>query len=150
EGEPCVPLAQPSVFVNEVLVDDVSGLVDETGAHEPWIELYNAGAAVDLDGLRLADNAALLASWPLAGTLDAGAFLVVFADEQPQDGPEHASFRVTSSTDEIVLLDRCGTVFQTFALAGNGADVSVGLVPDGDASAAAVPLTPTPGAPNAL
>ena len=33
----------PLVWINEVLATNSSGITDNTGTREPWIELYNSG-----------------------------------------------------------------------------------------------------------
>lgn len=151
EGECVSPFTTPpDVLVNEALIDNVDGLADPAdGETDPWIELYNAGAAaLDLDGLVVADNAGLLAAWPLpAGELAAGDHLLVFADAEPDQGPLHASFILSAVDEVVVLADVCGTTFHALALDGGAADVSVGLVPDGNRDGAGA-RTPTPEAAN--
>ncbi|MEO8086428.1 MAG: CotH kinase family protein, partial [Bacteroidota bacterium] len=49
------------VVINEVMSSNFSGIADESGKYEDWIELYNSGAAtVDLSGYGLSDNAGKL------------------------------------------------------------------------------------------
>ena len=159
EGEgDCVPpfAGALPIVVNEVLVDNVAAFADpDDGAFQPWIELYNAGAApASLDGLTLANHVDNLGAWPMpARVLDPGAFVVVMADGEPAQGipgqgVEHASFLLIDGDAAVVLADRCGTVAQTVDLVGGGADLALGLLPDGDVAGVGPRATPTPGAPN--
>jgi hypothetical protein len=54
----------PPLWINEVQPDNVSGILDNNGQRDPWIELYNSGAsAVSLDGLFLSGNYTNLTNW---------------------------------------------------------------------------------------
>jgi hypothetical protein len=142
----------PPLFVNEAIASNASGLVDPAdGQHEPWVELFNAGAEpLTLDDVVLSDSATLANTWafPAGTVLGGGQFLVVFLDQEPQQGLLHASLLLTPVDDAVSVGDTCGTVFHTLALEGSGVDVSVGLMPDGNTTTAPQPLTPTPGAAN--
>jgi hypothetical protein len=158
EGE-CMPpfAAAPTIVVNEVLIENATPFVDEQAEAEPWIELFNTSSLepVALAGLVLAQDGTLDNAWPLpAQSLAPLAFLVVFADGEPADGPLHASFELTAAdvaAGGVVLTDVCGSTpfFQTMPLAAAGPNVSVGLLPDGDlTNAPAARASPTPGAAN--
>src|SRR5205823_7862991 len=73
----------PPLWLNEVQPDNLAGIADNTGERDPWLELYNAGAApVSLDGFSLANNYTNLSQWsfPAGTTIGAGEFKVIFAD----------------------------------------------------------------------
>ncbi len=69
------------VIISEFLAVNTSGLADENGDDSDWIELSSiSGAAVDLTGWHLTDNALTLDKWAFPRvTLNSGAKLVVFA-----------------------------------------------------------------------
>ena len=49
--------AYDAVWLNEIQAENPSGIMDNMGEREPWIELYNAGAtSVDMTGYYLANN----------------------------------------------------------------------------------------------
>ena len=154
EGE-CVPpfTSAPPVFINEASPVNSTVMVD--GELAPFLELYNAGdTQLSLDGLTLADNAALEGMYFLPDVeLAAHAFLVIVADGQgPGAGavPHTTAGLALSDTDtEVVLADRCGTPWHTLPLAPDvDGDELYGLVPDGDPSGAQTLGTATPGAAN--
>ena len=73
--------AGASVVINELLAENVAGLVDEEGDHVDWIELHNPGAtALALHGWGLTDDPARPHQWVFPEvSLPAGGYLVVFA-----------------------------------------------------------------------
>jgi hypothetical protein len=99
----------PPLWLNEVQPENVGGIADNTGAREPWIELYNAGTnAVPLEGMFLSDRYADLSRWafPAGASIAPGEFKVVFADGEPAQttaGEWHASFRVTPAAGSVAL-----------------------------------------------
>ena len=126
------------VYVNEYLVNNVTGHADEAGEHDPWIELYNAGPRdVDVSGMHLSDDPDQPEKWALPdGTvIPAGGFLLVWADGQPDQGPLHASFRLAGNEGKIVLSTR-GTgednrIVQEATWHAAPADVARGMKDDG-------------------
>ncbi len=101
--------AIPPLWLNEVQPVNLNGLADHTGAHEPWIELFNAGSnAVSLEGLHLSDNYTNLGQWafPAGAAIAPGEFKILFADGQPaQTTPTewHTSFRLAPAGGAVVL-----------------------------------------------
>jgi hypothetical protein len=129
----------PLVWLNEVQPNNVSGLQDNAGDRDPWVELYNSGAsAIDLSGYYLSDNYTNVLRWAFPGgtTLGAGQYLVVWLDAESGETSGtnlHASFRIPATTGSVVLT-RSGTPqlivdYLNYELLGN--DRSYGAMPDG-------------------
>ncbi|HXJ57724.1 MAG TPA: lamin tail domain-containing protein [Verrucomicrobiae bacterium] len=99
----------PLLYLNEVLPENLAGLLDNVGEREPWIELYNAGSTpITLDGFYLANNYSNLAQWPFpaGATLQPGQYKIVFADGEPGESTAtawHTSFRLTPGTGSVAL-----------------------------------------------
>ena len=77
----------PLLWINEIQPNNPSGLQDNTGTPQPWIELFNNGTAnISLDGYVLARSYANLNQWafPPGVLIRPGEFRVIFADGQPQ------------------------------------------------------------------
>ncbi len=83
-GSLLVAGAQAQLVVSEFLASNSNGLADELGNQEDWLEITNSsGAAVNLSGWYLTDEASNLGKWPMpAWTLNAGARMVVFASNR--------------------------------------------------------------------
>ena len=146
--------ALPLVVVNEFNAGNASGLTDEDGDFEDWIELFNASdASVSLDGWTLTDDAAEMDKWRFPNvTLAGGDYLVVFAsgkDRGPQDGCcLHANFRLNMQGEYLALTDETGRVMAEFGpeYAPQSEDVSYGRF--GPECAYYYFDTPTPGEEN--
>lgn len=101
------PSGLPTVYVNEVMSSNATVLADELGAYPDWVELYNPGDAdVDLSGWWLTDDVADVFKWlvPDAVTIPAGGYLVVFCDNDTEEGDLHASFNLAAIGGEDVAL----------------------------------------------
>lgn len=125
-----------------------------TSVSDPdWVELKNlTGAAVDLSGYRVRDQAlADLFALPGGASIDAGGYLVIYADDQADggvDGGVHVPWKLSSKKgDEVHLLDRSGTEIDSTIFGTDvPADKSWGRLPDGTGSF--VRTTPTEGKAN--
>ncbi len=101
----------PSLRLNEVMAANATGLKDEDGEEQPWIELHNFGAtAVNLDGLALSDSGDGSDAWVFPPvSLAAGQYLVVFASgkdrRDPARGRLHTSFRLAREGEALGLFN---------------------------------------------
>ncbi len=101
--------AFPQLWLNELQAENLSGIADNQGEREPWIELYNAGTTpVSLDGYALADNYANLGQWsfPPGAVLQPGEFKIVIADGEPGEstaGEWHTGFRLNPGHGSVAL-----------------------------------------------
>lgn len=149
----------PSVWINEVLPNNLDGPTDNAGVRSPFIELYNSGTnTVELAGLGLSAQPTNLVSWPFPAEarLAPGAFLVVWADGQTAKsvpGAWHTSFRLDPTNGWVGLTRVQGSPATTGVLdyveyrrlpAGR----SLGSYPDGEPRRRRSLFQATAGAPN--
>ncbi len=152
-GAPSTDLAD--VLINEFMASNVSTLSDEAGAFPDWVELFNASAEdADLSGWWLTDDASNPFVWQIPDgiSIPAGQTVVVFADNDPEEGDLHASFQLDAQGGEDLALFGPNVLDnpEIDRLEGFGvqqSDVSLARMPDGGASWEA-DATPTPGASN--
>jgi len=141
-----------SVLLHEILAKNTSGIVDERGEREDWIEIYNPTAApVVLDGLFLTDDVLEPGKWrfPNNTTIGPGKATIVWADNEPE-GPLHASFKLSSAGEEVILFARDGrTMLDRVQFGPLAADVSLGRIRD-LVSPWVLYATPTPGSLNTI
>jgi hypothetical protein len=142
----------PRVRINEFMAKNDTTITDPAGEVEDWIELVNADSvAVRLAGWYLTDNLAVPAKWALPDTtLARGAFLLVWADDTPAQGPLHATFKLERGGERIGLSrgDASNAVLvDSVSFGYQQADVACGRVPDGEGAWQALPHA-TPGSPN--
>ncbi|MCU0794917.1 MAG: lamin tail domain-containing protein [Akkermansiaceae bacterium] len=118
---------------------------------DDFIELHHpATLPTDLGGCHLTDN---LLGWPDRHPITpfsfiaAGGHLLFKADGDPEKGPDHTSFKLSSLQGEIALLNAELGVIDHILYGPQSTDVSEGRSPDGSASIIAH-SQPTPGGPN--
>ncbi|MCB9231313.1 MAG: CotH kinase family protein [Bacteroidia bacterium] len=117
--EPCEPLmmdlrySEIKLKINELMASNSSGISDEFGQREDWIEIYNAGTqAVGLGQIYLSDDFTQPGKWhfPLL-QLPPGGFTLVWADAQPEQGALHTHFKLSKDGEELALFQKSGDQF---------------------------------------
>ncbi|HSH16204.1 MAG TPA: lamin tail domain-containing protein, partial [Verrucomicrobiae bacterium] len=146
------------VWLNEVQSDNGSGIMDNQGERDPWVELFNNGAAtISLEGYYLANNYdSNLTQWafPAGTTIDPGEFKIIWLDGQPGQSSGdhlHASFRLAGPAGSLALVrlvEGAPQITDYLNYDGLAADESYGDFPDGEPFKRAVFNTVTPGAAN--
>lgn len=103
-------LARPDVVISEIMAENVSGLADEDGDREDWIELYNRSTnAVNLAGWSLTDDPQWPRQWVFPSTnLPARSYLVVFASGKDRTVagtglPLHTNFKLAIDGEYLGL-----------------------------------------------
>ena len=150
ELEPA-PAAGSGLVLNEFLASNSEAGLDEHGEADDWVELYNpTQAAQPLDGLWLSDDLADPTKFQLLAPdslLPPGGFLLIWCDNQPEQGPFHAPFALSAGGEELGLYAADGALLDQLSFQPQSSNISEGRSPDGG------PLwvtfdSPTPGAAN--
>lgn len=123
------------IAINEFMADNLTTLQDEQGEFDDWIELTNVSALdVDLSGYHLTDDADDPAQWtfPSGTIIEAGQYLLVFADGDPGIDELHASFKLSKSGEFVGLYAPTGAVpLDTLSFGPQQTDISETRSPDG-------------------
>jgi hypothetical protein len=112
-------VAEP--VISEFVAENVSGLRDEDGTLQDWIEIHNPSTApFSIAGWSLTDSAGSLGKWRFpAVTMAPGEFLVVFAsgkDRRVAGGVLHTNFSLAKGGEYLALVRPDGvTVEQQYA-----------------------------------
>jgi regulation of enolase protein 1 (concanavalin A-like superfamily) len=147
----------PSLWINELQADNVTGITNSAGQHSPWLELYNPGTnVISLDGLYLANHYTNLTQWafPTNASIAAGEFKVIFADgltDLSTTNELHTSFSLSSGSGSLALCRLFNGQPQVLDYVNyNGVAVndSYGSLPDGQSFNRQEFFNPTPGEPN--
>jgi len=148
------------LWLNEIQINNLTGLADNNGQREPWVELFNAGATpLDLGGYYLANNYDTnLTQWqfPAGATIAPREFKVVWLDGetgQTSGTNLHASFRANSATGSVALVRIVNTRPQITDYLNYpivGPDLSYGSAPDGQPFYRNILFSPTPGSSNSF
>lgn len=141
--------------INEVMASNTSTVADASGAFEDWIEIYNAGSQeVNLAGYYISDDPAEPQKWTIPlddltrTAIPAGGFLLLWADKDIEEGPEHVDFKLSSAGETLVLTHPDGvSTLDQLAFSNQAADISYGRSSDGGMNFQLF-STPTPGASN--
>jgi hypothetical protein len=132
--------AQTPLFVNEIMASNKITNTDDTGAAEDWFEIYNPNdVVVDLAGYYVSDKTAS----PKKHQIPTGfaetriqphGYLIIWASEEPERGPLHASFALSTSGENVVLSAPDGMLVDVVTFDAQTTDVSYGRATDGAAS----------------
>jgi len=139
--------------LNELLASNSTSLSDEAGEFDDWLEIYNpTGADLNLSTLYLTDNPNILDKWqfPQEGAIiPAEGYLLIWCDEDVNQGPLHANFKLSNSGEFLALVDSNGlSIIDSLTFGPQTSDISYGRLPDGGENWSI--LTPTPGTSNQL
>ncbi|MCB9023166.1 MAG: CotH kinase family protein [Lentimicrobiaceae bacterium] len=141
-SKPCSPVQYtiPStnsynIYINEFMASNNSTIADENGEFDDWIELYNNGnQTIWLGDKYLTDNLSNPQKWALPDTnLAAGAYLLVWADGQPEQGALHTNYKLDKDAEEIGLFDNEENGFALLdgvTYTTQSTDISMGRVND--------------------
>jgi len=148
----------PTLLLNEFVADnDSTGFADEAGETDDWIEIYNSGSeSIDIGGMYITDDlsnlrkALIPATDAATTTIQPGGFLILWADNDPEQGVLHLDWKLSGDGEDIGLVAPNGSGIVlidsvTFDLQTEG--VSQGRDPDGSDTWMFFDA-PTPGASN--
>ena len=132
-----------AVVINELMSDNASTAADGSGTYEDWIELYNPTSfPLSTAGLFLSDTLDPAAYWPLpAYSIPPESYLIIWADDDTQQGVAHASFKLSKAGTSLYLLNSNELVLDSVTLGPLAEDVSFARFPNATGSFA--PRTPT-------
>ncbi len=142
----------PDLYINEFMADNQDYLVLDDDTSPDWIEIYNAGdAEVSLADIYISDVLAAPTMWGLAleGSIDAGGFLLLYADNETAAG--HLPFKLDKGGEEMGLFQFDGsdeaTTIDAISYPSQPQNQSSARTPDGDAEWV-ITGSPTPGESN--
>ena len=139
--------------INECMASNESIHADEYGEYEDWIEIYNYGTdPIYLGDLYLSDKADHPAKWKFPDiSLQAGEYLLIWADEDGEQGDFHANFKLSGAGEYIGIYDNDlngNALIDGVQFGLQQTDVSYGRLPNG--TGAFQFLIATPGSVNQI
>lgn len=148
-----VPLAHSQVVINEYSCSNMSGITDQFGKTEDWVELHNLGSsAVNLTGYYLSDRVGNPTKWMIpGGSIPPNGYKIVFCSKRNGLlGTElHANFNLTQTDNEVIVLaNTLGNIIDSHTIVNHTKENhSVGRQTDGSSNWALF-TTPSPGTSN--
>lgn len=123
------------IIINEVSNANGSVIFDEQGENQDWIEIYNKGSVpVSLLNYSFIDDSN---KWLFPNiVIEANSFKIIFASGKDtlKGSHIHASFKLSSEGETIVLSDADGKIIDTYNLERLQNNHSIGRNPDGSQS----------------
>ncbi|NQS98695.1 MAG: CotH kinase family protein [candidate division Zixibacteria bacterium] len=145
-GSTNTPLENPSALViNEFLAINNTINTDPAGEYDDWMEIFNPTTdTIQIRGLYLTDELARPTKWAFPDTaILPESFILIWCDDDPEQGPLHATFKLSGGGEQAGLFDRDGvTSIDTITFSAQQEDISFGRYPDGEN--AWYFMTPTP------
>jgi hypothetical protein len=129
-------LPQPGIVINEVMSKNNSWVADAAGDYQDWAELYNqSDGPINVSDLYLTNRWSEPNRWKLPNvTLDSGQHLLIWCDDESDEGALHASFTLDASNDELFLMsreDNAWRLMDSISWTNSAADHSLGRATDG-------------------
>jgi len=126
--------AEQSIVINELMAQNDAAVADSAGDYDDWLELYNtSGTAVDLSGWTLSDDIDELDKYifPNGTSLDADSYLVIWADEDLDQGIFHADFKLSADGESLYLSNSNQELVDVVNFPASDPDLSYARVPNG-------------------
>lgn len=114
------PWEAPVVVVNEFMADNATTVVLDDGSSPDWVELYNAGKDMSLEGWGLSDTPGEPHKQVLSGALGAGEFRLVTLE-----------FGLSADGEQVGLYAAGGAALDVVVFGPQTEDVAAARSPDG-------------------
>jgi spore coat protein CotH len=133
---------ETGLVINEFLADNDSVIPDQDGEYDDWIELYNnSDTEIELIDYFLSDMNSDLTLWAFPDTsISTNEYLIIWADNDEQNGL-HANFKLSSSGDEIYLVNPDTIIIDGIVFNSQHQDTSTGRFPNGTGDFIKMPPT---------
>ncbi len=137
------------LVINEFLASNQKTIKDEAGQYDDWVEILNVGKdPVQLGTLYLSDSENNPKKWKFPEfTLQPMQYLIVWVDDDANQGPMHTNFKLDAAGEYIGIFDTNGSLIDGHRFGQQQTDISWGRLPNGSGPFQA--LKPTPGSTNA-
>jgi len=127
-----------------------SGYADESGNYNDWIELYNANPfPVNVGGMYVSNNFSKLMKYriPVSANgetvIPAGGYLILWADDETDEGIFHMNFKLDAEKDQIIISQPDGlNILDSISFTNQVSGLSFGRYPDGSKELSYLDITP--------
>lgn len=148
------PVYTTGLYINEFLASNQTGINDSKGEFEDWIELFNGGQnPIWLGDKYMTDKLNNPTKWQLPDhIIFPGEYLIIWADEDPEQGPFHADFKLSADGESIGIFNNMASSYSSidnYNFGPQQTDISLGRSPDGSSNWVYFD-DPSPGSSNAV
>ena len=136
DSGPVVVAPTAKLVINELQSSNKDTVTDEKGDADDWLEIYNAGTnVVDLKGFVVSDSKGTAQTISSTLTIEAGAYLLVWADASPAQGADHLGFKLSAGNGgTVTIADQHGNVLDTVTFGASTGQDSYARFPNGSGS----------------
>lgn len=148
-----VDYTPPKLRITEILPVNDSINSDEVGDYDDWFEIQNQDVVtVNLGGMYVSNSPGNSQAFQLPGvSLAPNQFLLIWADNESEQGSLHANFKLSADGEAVALfetIDHGNVLIHGWKYGVSGPNVSMGF-PNLQSTAPEYLTPPTPGASNA-
>ena len=122
------------LVINEFCADNDNVIPDSAGDYDDWVEIFNpTNEIIVLSGMYLTDKPDNLTKWqfPENISIDAGEFLIVWCDNEQEQGALHTNFALSADGEFVGLTSSDGvTIIDSITFGPQTTDISYGRSPD--------------------
>jgi hypothetical protein len=122
------------VVINELMPVNSTTVTDQNGEYDDWIELFNLSyASIDLSGYFLSDSKKELTKWkfPQGTSIPENGYLIIWADKDSTEAGLHASFKLSSNGETVILSRPDGTITDRIEYPAQTLELSYSRKPNG-------------------
>lgn len=124
------------LVINEILTDNMGGLVDEDGEYTDWIEIYNYGEEhINMEGFGLSDDLEEPYKWQFPKVIiEPKTFIMIRAsgkDRKENLAFLHTNFSLSKDGDHLVLTNKQGHIVDEMIIPKMEQNIAYGRKPDG-------------------
>jgi len=125
------------IVINELQPVNSSTVTDQNGEYDDWVELFNkSDQELDISGYFLSDNKDKITKWkfPAGTTVSGKGFLIIWADGDTTQPGLHASFKLSSQGEDLLLSSPDGTLHDDVTYPAQSLELAYARNPDGTGS----------------
>lgn len=126
--------ANLNVVINELMADNDEAVADEAGDFDDYIELFNnLDVPMDISGYGLSDEVENLGKFVIPNNtiIPENGYLIIWADDDQEQGPLHAQFKLSALGESVILTDRNNVIVDQVDFPELGSDQAYSRDPNG-------------------
>jgi len=122
-----------TLVINEILASNSGIFFDNYGDDDDWFEIYNYGdGSVPLNLLYFTDDPSVPLKWKCDSPIELGPgeYFLFWADEEPGEGLNHTSFKLSSDGEYLAISAEDGSLIDQRYFGAQTTNISYGRYPD--------------------
>ncbi|PCJ63747.1 MAG: hypothetical protein COA58_15510 [Bacteroidetes bacterium] len=121
------------LYLNELMASNTTGITDEEGKTEDWIEVFNGGDDfMNLKGFYITDDLDEPFKYGFqSSTFSPKSFKFLWADSDEEDGDNHLNFKLSAKGETIAIFNEYGSLIDSISYSNAENDISFGREEDG-------------------